>query len=299
MTCQIESDWIATLARGEVPNADSLKEHLLAVHREHAGFTEHCAGRCRDDAGRTSYDWLAELLGEGVRGRQRILDLACGSGPLLSVCADRQPHCDLVGIDMSLDELSLARTRLGPRPVTLHHAMAQDMPMVETESVDVVLCHWALTLMAPLEPVLSEVARVLRRGGLFAAIVDGPPDIAPGYTAVDDTIFEAVARVAPLYGSVDLGDPRVRNANTLRSLARSAFPEAEICIEPSVMKLKGPPQELASEALGFFYASFVLAPEHRAILLEELSSQFERRLEDCIATFSLPVSRLMVRLPPG
>ncbi|MEM0909070.1 MAG: class I SAM-dependent methyltransferase, partial [Pseudomonadota bacterium] len=273
------------------------KDHLVAVHRQHTGFTESCAGRCRDEVGRTSYEWLAELVAEGRGAQRRVLDLACGSGPLLALCAERDAEAELIGVDMSPHELSLAKARLGPKPVALHRTMAQDLSMIGSSSVDTVLCHWALTLMDPLEPVLGEVKRVLRGGGVFAAVVDGPSALAPGYEAVDDAIFSAVSKVAPFYGTVDLGDPRVREASSLESLAQTAFPGAMVSLEPSVMRLTGSPADVAREAMGFFYASFVLPADARAMLFSELETQFAADANDATATFSLPVARLVVRLP--
>ena len=72
------------------------------------------------------------------------------------------------------------------------------------------LCHWALTLMDPIGPVLDEVRRVLTPEGRFAALVDGPMNTAPGYSEVHDLIYSYVQEEIPSYGEIDLGDPRIR-----------------------------------------------------------------------------------------
>lgn len=296
-TREIESEWLRSLARGERPEAQSLKDHLLTVHRHYAGFTESCAGRCRDSAGRTSYEWLSEVPGDQRDGAVTILDLACGSGPLLAVCAKRYPNAQLIGIDMSPHELGLAKSRIAAREVSFHLAMAQDLSVVPTGSVDAVLCHWALTLMEPIEPVLSEVSRVLRAGGRFAAIVDGPSNIAPGYGEIDETIFDAVSKVAPLYGVVDIGDPRVRNAKELAELAHIAFPGANVSIETSVLHLSGSTTDVAREAAGFFYASFALPPEDHACMIRKLEKLMPINFSTGESIFALPVTRLTVTVP--
>jgi hypothetical protein len=54
-----------------------LVDHLITVHQKHTGFTEECASSCRDETGRNSYEWLAEIVpdNEGLN----ILDLAHSS----------------------------------------------------------------------------------------------------------------------------------------------------------------------------------------------------------------------------
>ena len=96
-----------SLARNLNPDSNALVDHLRTVHQEHAGFTEACASSCRDETGRNSYEWLAELVpdNEGLS----VLDLACGSGPLLKILFDRNKNLNLKGIDMCPEELALAR----------------------------------------------------------------------------------------------------------------------------------------------------------------------------------------------
>ena len=79
----VNSIWTDNLARHKHPNRNALIDHLRTIHQEHAGFTEVCASSCRDRLGRNSYEWLAELGPDN--GVSNVLDLACGSGPLLKI----------------------------------------------------------------------------------------------------------------------------------------------------------------------------------------------------------------------
>ncbi|MEM6649896.1 MAG: class I SAM-dependent methyltransferase [Pseudomonadota bacterium] len=227
----------------------------------------------------------------------RVLDLACGSGVLLDLCHTRFANLtSLMGVDMSADELALARERLGGKDVVLHEALAQNLKFAPPQSVDAVLCHWALTLMDPVEPVLEEIDRILSPGGVFSAVVDGDPAAAPGYEAVNDLIFQYVREELPTYGDQDLGDPRTRTPETLATLANSVFDTANVSVETSVFSLQGAPEVVAKEAAGFFYAAFVLPAPARAQLLEELAELLQKNASEGTAKFFMPVCRLVVRL---
>lgn len=292
----LDTAWTRALARGEPPDGNSLREHLLAVHGANAGFTEACASRCLDEHGRSSYRWLSEVI-DGDRHRD-VLDLGCGSGPLLALLhAHYGDRLHLTGVDMSGDELALARTRVPGQALALHRGLAQDMGFLRDASQDVVLCHWALTLMDPVAPVLREIRRVLRPGGRFTAIVDGDMDTAPGYRAVHDLIYGSVQRAYPAYGRFDLGDARVRETEALTRLAGQVFDGAQVRIEPSVLYLSDTPRALAREAAGFFYAAFVLSADAHAAMLEALTELLRAQAGPAAgdrATFAMPINRLSV-----
>lgn len=292
----LNSIWTDSLARNLHPDGNALVDHLRTVHQEHTGFTEACASSCRDEAGRNSYEWLAELVpdNEGLR----VLDLACGSGPLLKILFDRNKNLNLKGIDMCPEELALAKTRLINSGVNLVESKAQNLTAINDNSIDIVLCHWALTLMDPIAPVLDEVRRVLTSGGQFAALVDGPMNAAPGYTEVHDLIYSYVQEEIPSYGEIDLGDPRIRGSESLSNLAHKAFPEANVTIETNVVSMEGPVTQVAEIVAGFFYAAFVLKPEKRKLMITSLSNILAISKESTDAErqgrFSMPISRLLV-----
>ena len=292
----INSIWTDRLTQNLQPDSDALVDHLRAVHQEHTGFTEECASSCRDEVGRNSYEWLAELVPDNKD--LRVLDLACGSGPLLKILFDRNKNLNLKGIDMCPEELVLAKSLLKNSGVNLIQSKAQNLTAINNNSIDIVLCHWALTLMDPITPVLDEVRRVLTSEGRFAALVDGPMSAAPGYKEVHDLIYSYVQEEMPSYGEIDLGDPRIRGSESLFNLAQKAFPKADVNIETNVVSIQGPVNQVAEIAAGFFYAAFVLKPDKRKSMITSLSniltisngsSHSERK-----GQFSMPISRLLV-----
>ena len=227
-----------------------------------------------------------------------VLDLACGSGPLLKILFDRNKKLNLKGIDMCPEELVLAKTRLKNSGVNLIESKAQNLKAINDNSIDIVLCHWALTLMDPIAPVLDEVKRVLTSRGQFAALVDGPMNTAPGYEEVHDLIYNYVQEEIPSYGEIDLGDPRIRESESLRNLAHNAFPEANVTIETNVVSMEGPVTKVAKIAAGFFYAAFILKPEKRKLMIKNLSNLLAiskvSRDNERRGRFSMPISRLLV-----
>ena len=289
----IESNWMQSLMQGQQPSDSDLREHLLAVHRDNAGFTEACALRCKDRLGRNSYELLANTV-DPCR-HSHVLDLACGSGVLLEVCRKLcGPNAELTGVDMSAEELALAQQRrLGPN-AKLYEGVAQNLCFIDDGMINVVLCHWALTLMDQVPLVLKEVRRVLKPDGIFSAVVDGDPATAPDYMEIHDLIYNFVQREHPNYGKIDLGDPRVRSGQAIKQLAIESFEGARIDVEPIVFDLYDAPDILARKAAGFFYATFVLSPPAHSQMLQELEAFFvgQRKADYC--RFALPVNKLVV-----
>ena len=184
----VDTPWSKRLRRGERPSRAELREHLLEVHRQHPGFTEACAARCRDASGRNSYEWLAEVV--DPTKHRTLLDLACGSGALTALCHERfAGRVTLIGVDMSADELALARKRVPDPAVVLHCGMAQEMRFIADHSIDVVICHWALTLIDPIYPLMTEIRRVLRPNCMLAEIDDGEFYTASGYDELHPLIY--------------------------------------------------------------------------------------------------------------
>ena len=292
---RIDTNWTRALRRGDAPSHADLREHLLEVHRTYAGFTESCALRCRDSQGRNSYEWLAELV--DAERHHAVLDLGCGSGVLGAICLQSPAVASLIGVDMSAAELALAERRLSDERATLHRGLAQNLDFLGRDEVDVVLCHWALTLMDPVEPVLSEIGRVMRPGGVFGAIVDGDLRTGEGYGELNSLIFSHVAAECPGYADTDLGDPRVRSVQELLGLVSDSIEGCKVVAEPGVVALTGAPATLAKEAIHFFYASFVLTRDAHRMMVGEVEAFFETRSQDGEARFEMPINRLVVSAP--
>ncbi len=290
----IASDWTRQIGNGIKPSSIALRDHLNTVHNANTGFTEACAWNSRDANGKNSYQLLADII--DLKYHSDVLDLGCGSGVLLELCDQRfETRLKLSGIDMSNAELELARQRLVHTDAKLYQGIAQNIDFIPDSSFDVILCHWALTLMDPVIPALTAIKRILRDNGVFAAIIDGDRETEPTYTEVHNIIYKYVQQEYPDYGMLDLGDPRIRTTNELRDLLIKKFDTADIEITPVLLTLIDKPYILARKASGFFYASFVLsAMGHRDMLLE-LEDYFAELPDGENSRFNMPVNKLVIR----
>ena len=142
---------------------------LDRFHRERAGVMEQVLSRTL--AGDHSpYRWLARAVSATARV---VLDLACGSGPMSRELA--RPGRMVVGLDRSEQELALAAGwSAGPWV----RADGRRLPFRDS-SVDVVTSSIGLVVVQPTIEVLTEVARVLRPGGVLAGIAPALRPLAP------------------------------------------------------------------------------------------------------------------------
>jgi SAM-dependent methyltransferase len=136
------------------------RRYLADFHRERAGIIEAVLSRSLG-GDHSPYRWLARAVSASA---DIVVDLACGSGPMSRELA--RPGRTVVGLDLSEHELALAAEG-GPGPWVRGDALA--LPFRDG-SVDVVTSSMGLVVVQPLTEVLEEVARILRPGGVLAAI---------------------------------------------------------------------------------------------------------------------------------
>ena len=227
--------------------AASQEAFLQAFHAERPAVTAEMMGHGRAPDGRSSY----ELLFDQVAGRVRVLDLGCGDGLLLELLA-RQDGRQLAGVDLSAEALMSARRRpalAGPQ-VRLEQARAQALPFPD-DSFDACVSHMALMLMADIEKVAAEVARVLAPGGVLACVVGGGIVGGEPYDRFSRRVREAVAEVPVAQQIPVLGDARARTrAGFDEILAPAGF--APVDWETVVIDLSGPVEEVWAGIAGLY-----------------------------------------------
>mgnify|MGYP006301440139 CR=1 FL=1 len=103
-----------------------------------------------------------------VRSGEQVLDLACGTGELLSRIAEETPGAELVGIDVALEMVARARQKL-EAGAQVRQGDAHDLPFSENR-FDVVVCANTFHYFAQPAVVLSEVRRVLTPDGRLVVL---------------------------------------------------------------------------------------------------------------------------------
>lgn len=199
---------------------------LKDFHRQHPGCTSNVSLLGVDADGRNSYQCVAEALLRGASARTpAVLDLACGDGTLLRIIHQEHLAADLAGVDMSADELALARQNLSGVAVRLIEGRAQELPFKD-KSFDFIFCHYALMLMSDIEKVLEEIRRTLKGSGTFSAVLAG--------TFIRSAIFDDFSRdLAEIMKSentnrLSFGDSRIQSIDEAQRLLENYFLDVKI-----------------------------------------------------------------------
>ena len=135
-------------------------DYIDRFHHERPGVAAEVLGRAR--AGEHSpHTWLARAVSGSS---SKVVDIGCGSGPMSRMLA--REGRTVFGIDLSAHEIEEAAA-LGPGPWA--RADGLHLPVGDA-AVDAVISSMALAVIEQTGALLDEVARVLRPGGMFAAI---------------------------------------------------------------------------------------------------------------------------------
>lgn len=162
-----------------MPSPTARETFLRDFHAARPGITSRAFARSG------SYERFAAQIPRG-----RILDLACGDGHLTRLLG-------AIGVDIS------------PEPGPHVRARAQALPFADA-TFDAVACHLAFMLFDDLDAVVGEIARVLRPGGSFHALLGGGP-VADG----DDAFASFAAQLPKGRG---FGDRRASTEDGWRAL---------------------------------------------------------------------------------
>ena len=239
---------------------------LRAYHAQHPGATARAFADGRGEDGRSTYQILAALPAPG----DAVLDLGCGDGLLLELLLERGCR-DLVGVDMSPEELAAAAARPALAGVRLVEARADALPL-PAASVDWALSHMAFMLMSEVEAVVAELARVLRPGGRFVAVVGGgPAEEADGFARflrLYQLEHDALAEKPP-----PIGDRRTREADGLASLFHPGTGFAAGVEETALTVRHDAAAERVWDILASIYGMLLVPPERRAAMRERFLAE--------------------------
>ena len=116
--------------------------------------------------------WRKQLVAAVARQNPaKILDLACGSGDVTTMLQEALPKAQIVGLDFSRPLLTQAQQRGLPG---LAEADALKLPFADG-SLDAITIAFGLRNFSDRFAGLSEIARVLKPGGVFGLLEFSPP----------------------------------------------------------------------------------------------------------------------------
>ena len=186
--------------------------------------------------GPLAHDLIAEAA---IRPGERVLDVACGTGIVARLAAERVGAAGSVAaLDLNAAMLDVARAVSGTTTPQIRwcESTAESMPLPDG-AFDVVLCQLGLQFVADKPAALREMHRVAARGGrvlasmprpsaFFGVLDDATSRRIPGAVGFVHTVFslDDPAEVDRLFRGAGFGDVTVRRyAKTLRLPAPRDF----------------------------------------------------------------------------
>lgn len=201
------SEFTKKIFNGQKTTTNEWVEYLKEAHKQAPGMTPDSYDNFVNPEGLNSYQVLTNVL-IPLPEKLNVLDLACGDANL-STYIDRLPKdLNILGVDMSVHELALAEKRRFKNRFRIKNEMADKISEPDS-SYDAVLCHMAFMLMNPIEPVANEIHRLLKPGGVFAAIVGSIPNPNDPLSLFRRTYRTFMLEKFPKYLPPTAGDHRV------------------------------------------------------------------------------------------
>jgi ubiquinone/menaquinone biosynthesis C-methylase UbiE len=217
---------------------------------------------------------LAEDLAKiaALRPGERVLDVACGTGVVTRLAAQRIGSSGSVaGLDVNPGMLAIARSATPNLAIDWYETSAEAIPLPDG-AFDVVLCQMGLQFISNKLGALREMRRVLAPGGRLVLNLPGPTP--PLFAAMADSLGKYISPLAVSFVHVVFS---LHDEQELRELMKSAgFHEVDV--QTTRKRLTLPP---ANEFLWQYISSTPLinlvaeaSDENRAALEGDVGSKW-------------------------
>jgi SAM-dependent methyltransferase len=199
---------------------------------------------------------LLPLAAQELAGARRILDVGCGDGQISRLAAGVEGAEQIVGVDPTWNQLTVAVARGGAPGYV--RAGAEGLPFADA-SFDAVVACLVFEHVDAVDEAIAEVARVLTARGRFCFFLNHPLFQTPGSGWIDDQVLEPpeqywrIGAYLPEAATVEEVEPGVHIRFVHRPLSRyvNAMADRGLLVERMVEPVPPP---------GFL----ALAPEYPA-----------------------------------
>lgn len=154
--------------------------------------------------------WAPDLVqAAGVRPAERVLDVACGTGAVTRLLAEQVgPAGKVTGLDITPGMLAAARLAAPSQRIEWLEGSAVKMPLPDG-TFDAVICQQGLQFFPDKAAALSEMRRVLKRGGRLALSCWRAVEHTPGYLVLEQALARRVGPEKAALPPFSLGDAGV------------------------------------------------------------------------------------------
>lgn len=183
-----------------------------------------------------------DLIGvAALQPGQRVLDVACGTGVVTRLAAQRLGGSGTVaGLDVNPGMLAVARAAT-PRdiPIDWYEASAESIPLPDS-TFDVVLCQMGLQFIPNKPAALREMRRVLAPGGRAFVTVPGPKP--PMFAIMTDALARHLSPKAASFADLVFS---MHDVEELTELMRTAgFRDVHVQAKPKKLRVPAPAEFL-------------------------------------------------------
>ena len=179
--------------------------------------------------------WAPDLVqAAGVRPAERVLDVACGTGAVTRLLAEQVgPAGKVTGLDITPGMLAAARLAAPSQRIEWLEGSAVKMPLPDG-TFDAVICQQGLQFFPDKAAALSEMRRVLKRGGRLALSCWRSVEHTPGYLVLEQALARRVGPEKAALPPFSLGD-----AGVIRDLVVGAgFREVKLRADAKMMRFR-------------------------------------------------------------
>jgi ubiquinone/menaquinone biosynthesis C-methylase UbiE len=235
--------------------------------------------------------WAHDLIeAAALRPRERVLDIACGTGIVARTAARTLGGgASVVGLDLSAPMLEAARSAAKAEGVSADwkEGSAVKLPLADA-TFDVAFCQQGLQFFPDRPAALCEMYRILAPSGRLVLSVWREIERSPGFAVLADALTR---HISPEAGKLMTSGPfGLSNPEALRTaLAGASF--GNITIHPTlkILRFPSPNEFVLRYAAGSALASLVVGADDdaRTAFLAEVDARLQSYVNDQGLTFPI------------